>query len=478
MYSTSGLSGTKGPINPSNAGTLTLSEYQRMKDRILSGPLSEDQEQRQREKQDLQEKSNARVKNWPNTIQALRKKKDDARFEKFQKDEEERRKIDEEEAAYQAEIKKQILEKANKQIYDTQDRVKKFQSALLLADTLQEREEQIEISKRKKEISHMIEAKHYEMEQENMRLYDQKEIEKREIAEKKKKEAQKILQEQHKEFKLRYLKRLQEERIEGEIVKIKAKEELQKQKEEDQRRRQRVIDAQAETRKGNEQLQEIRRQERLKELQKEKEIEEFAKKKEEILEMRRIREEMKFNEKQAARQKIIDKQVEELRKLKSKEDEILNKQIKEAEIKAEENERIKREKRDELKRTIDHHQALSMAKRKQEKEQEIIDAKEFQQFWAKKNQELHQKDLEEKKNYKERCRLLAEHHKKAAEQKQRLLEEEIYKEFDEADKIKKTLKEEEEYFKSYASRALNEWDSNGKNIQPLLIELRKMKLQA
>jgi len=56
-----------------------------------------------------------------------------------------------------------------------------------------------------------------------------------------------------------------------------------------------------------------------------------------------------FSERQAARQKIIDAQVEQLRKIKNREDEILNKQIKEAEIKAEENERIKREKREELK---------------------------------------------------------------------------------------------------------------------------------
>lgn len=33
-------------------------------------------------------------------------------------------------------------------------------------------------------------------------------------------------------------------------------------------------------------------------------------------------------------------------------------------------------------------------------------------------------------------------------------------EFDEAEKIKRALKEEEEYFKSYAERALHEWDSN------------------
>lgn len=56
-----------------------------------------------------------------------------------------------------------------------------------------------------------------------------------------------------------------------------------------------------------------------------------------------------LSEKQAARQKIIDAQIEQLRKIKNREDEILNKQIKEAEIKAEEVERIKREKREELK---------------------------------------------------------------------------------------------------------------------------------
>ena len=79
-------------------------------------------------------KSLARVKNWPNTIQALRKKKDDARFERFQKEEEERRRIDLEEAQYQAQVKREILSKANKQIYETNDRVKSFQTAMLLAD--------------------------------------------------------------------------------------------------------------------------------------------------------------------------------------------------------------------------------------------------------------------------------------------------------------------------------------------------------
>lgn len=56
------------------------------------------------------------------------------RFERFKVDEEERRKIEQEEAIYQAEQKRQILEKANQQIYENNDRVRAFQSKILLTD--------------------------------------------------------------------------------------------------------------------------------------------------------------------------------------------------------------------------------------------------------------------------------------------------------------------------------------------------------
>ena len=109
-----------------------------------------------------------------------------------------------------------------------------------------------------------------------------------------------------------------------------------------------MLAAQDETRKANDLLQVLKHEERLKEIEQEKKIEAFAARKQEIAEMRRMREDLKFKERQDARQKIIDAQVERLRALKNREDEIINKQIKEAEIKAEENERIKREKRAQL----------------------------------------------------------------------------------------------------------------------------------
>lgn len=458
-----------------NTGVLTLNDFRSMREKIQDGTLTEDQERKLKEKQDLKDKSNARVKNWPNTIQALRRKKDDARFEKFRHEEEERRKIDEEEAKYQARIKEDILSKANKQIYETNDRVKSFQSAMLVADVEKEREAQIEINKRKKEIEKIIESKYFEQDLEVMRAYDEKEIEKKRIEEEKRAEAHRILREQHDEFKVRYLKKLQEEKMEGEIIKKKAVEEIEKQKLDEIKRKEKVIAAQEETRKANDHLNELRRIEKEKELQKEKEIEEFAKRKEEMVEMRKQREEMKFKEKQRARQKIIDDQVERLRVIKNKEDEILNKHIKEAEIKAEENERIKREKREQLARDIDKQITLTLEKKALEKEIQKIDDKNFQEFWKKKCLELEKKDLDDKQAYRERCKLLNEYHQKQAHSKEKKLEAEILKELEDAQRVKCALEDDERVFNSYAEKCLNEWQDNGKNIKPMLLELQKYK---
>lgn len=42
----------------------------------------------------MQDKSKNRVKNWPNTIDALRKKKDEERIKRLEEEELERRRVD------------------------------------------------------------------------------------------------------------------------------------------------------------------------------------------------------------------------------------------------------------------------------------------------------------------------------------------------------------------------------------------------
>lgn len=65
-----------------------------------------------------------------------------------------------------------------------------------------------------------------------------------------------------------------------------------------------------------------------------KRVEEYAKKKEALDQLRKDREEQKFQEKQQTRQKLIDHQAHVLKSIKNRETEILNKQVAEAEEKA------------------------------------------------------------------------------------------------------------------------------------------------
>ena len=66
--------------NKANAVVITMSELERIKD--MCQPVGQDwrQELKARERKELQEKSKAKVKKWPNTIEALRKKKEEDRF--------------------------------------------------------------------------------------------------------------------------------------------------------------------------------------------------------------------------------------------------------------------------------------------------------------------------------------------------------------------------------------------------------------
>ena len=78
----------------------------------------------------------------------------------------------------------------------------------------------------------------------------------------------------------------------------------------------------------------IKEAERLKEIEEEKKIEAFALKREQLENMKKEREEKRFQEKQATRQKMIDRQISDLQALKDNQEEVLNRQVAEAEDRA------------------------------------------------------------------------------------------------------------------------------------------------
>ena len=133
--------------------------------------------------------------------------------------------------------------------------------------------------------------------------------------------------------------------------------------------------------------------------------------------MRKLREQEIFRQKQEQKQKLIDAQTKRLAEIKKKEDEILNKQIKEAEIKAEQAELIKKQKQEQLKSKIDESIAQTLKKKRAQTAKDKQDDIDFQQFWHNKNLEIQKTELREKQEAMDRAKELQNFHLQQAELK-------------------------------------------------------------
>lgn len=362
-----------------------LSEFNRIKaSAAIETRTSNIEEDRQR----LKDLSQGKTQHWSNTILALRNKKEHDKFLKFEKEELERRKVDQEEAEFQSEVKKGVMDKAKKQLFERHNKVKTLHSKMLLADVLQERELQKEIDAHKREYHKEIEREFHNNVLQQCEEHDKKEAEKTRQLEAKRKQQHEVLKQQHEDFREKHVIRLMEDKIEGEIIKEKAKEQEKKARQEEEARRRKIREAQEQTRKGNEVLQEYKQQERLKELQEEEKIKMYNRQKEERERKRKDEQERKFAEKQKIRQQMIDKAVSDLAQKNEKESQRLNKDIEEARVKAENVEKEKREKIAKLKSTIDHHRDLFNRDRAIKKEKEVKEDKSFQTFWKERNKTI------------------------------------------------------------------------------------------
>ncbi|KAK9410705.1 coiled coil domain-containing protein [Crotalus adamanteus] len=132
---------------------LPKAEWQRIQDSITAREretariLAE-----KKARKDLHLKSQALVKNWTHTIAGVSQQKLKAKKVRQEREEEEKRKADLEEAKYQAQKRKEKIEEAKLQQYFENDRVKSFHRALLHSEVLKERDAQIEFKKQYKNL--------------------------------------------------------------------------------------------------------------------------------------------------------------------------------------------------------------------------------------------------------------------------------------------------------------------------------------
>lgn len=137
---------TVKPVDLRHVTVLPKADWERI---VNYNNTLEEEERRlyeeRKEQEALHLRSQEVVKNWTNTISGLRQKRLKAKKLREEKEEEEKQKIDLEEAQYQAEKRREAIEKARTKQYYQTDKVKTFHSALLLTEVIKERDAQMEL---------------------------------------------------------------------------------------------------------------------------------------------------------------------------------------------------------------------------------------------------------------------------------------------------------------------------------------------
>ena len=130
----SSIAGTEGKKSYVNISRYELYNIQQM----VAPP--EERETIWDRKRELQKKSNAKVAQWPNTLAARRKHKEEARSVRLAKLEADRRVNDKKVAKERAVDRQRRIDRANRTIYERTDRMKVLRSKRMSADVLKHRD--------------------------------------------------------------------------------------------------------------------------------------------------------------------------------------------------------------------------------------------------------------------------------------------------------------------------------------------------
>jgi len=407
------------------------------------------------EKDTLKELSEARKGTWNNTLEAQRNQREQAKAQRLDDEEEAKCVLDREEASIRATQRQAQIMRANKMLYDQTDRVKSFNSSLLLSDVLQERDLQIDLKRRVEETRERHEAVLVKEREKAWEVADYAEAAKadeRKRAALHQRDAQLLQIEQ---FKTQILAEMREDVAEGELIRRRAAEEEEEEKLRELRKREEAMRGAMETATANAALKEYKAGEAAAEAAMDRKIEQFARAKERKDAARRVHAEAKNAEKAAVRDAMVARMEADLIARQKKEVEAEDNAAERAEAARDASDALKAAERLEDLRVIElsrqQQLAIKAAERAREREREEL----FVRQWAQRNKRLQQAHV----------RQIARKIKKATMERELDLRASLAN--------TRRLEEEDELFDHYARVCMDEWESRGKSLRPMMVELGK-----
>jgi len=280
------------------------------------------------------------------------------------------------------------------------------------------------------------------------------------------------------DFRVRYVDNKRAEKREGELIKQRVEMHIAEEKRQEKDKKDEENKRAMQTLADNRKLQE---EKRISELQaredEEKRIQYFAEEKERKMKMRAEREAEIATQKQAVRQRMIDRQVAYLQSLRKNENERIAGQAREAEAKREAEISAKNDKmRQEIEAIRNSH--LQQLSEKQESKEKAKKAGELAaaKFRADYEAGVEADRAAEAARREKRLSLKATHLKQAKEKmyaKAKARDDELQ----EQEMVRMKLMEEDLLFDKYSQALIEQYKAEGKNVKPLLLELAAVKAQ-
>jgi len=466
-----------GPRKYNRPTYITLTDFMRIQNEI--NPINAEYENRKAYEKKLKKLSIAKAKNWKDSLEMKKKNEFEMAKKRFLNDELRRRQLDEEEKKYQNAQNDIIIQKARRQLFEEQDAVKSFNSKLLFCDTLKERDYQKEISDRKKQINEMMNKRFLENEKKKMDEYDKKIELKKILEEEKRKEIMNAMREQLQESKIKIIQDYQERMVEGRLMKINMQKALEEEKKLAELKEQRKKQMQKEYFEANERLKKEKKLKEEKELAEEKKIELFAIKKQQRDDLRKKVEDQKIKDKLDMHQKLIDLQLNNLMKIQKEKEEAFNRAIeansKQKDEKDEELERLNQQKKNKILQEIKENMLNSKKEKEEKRLKEKQDDLNYIEEFKKKLAFLETEERNEFLDKKRREKDLADYRRLQTEEKRRIALNDFEQINEDNYKQLKRLEMEDDDFIKYAEYWIQEYKRQGKNITPLLLELKRYK---
>ena len=388
---------------------------------MVAPPIHTDHQKDKLERKAL---SDARVAQWPNTLEAMRRNKDLARERRLEAEEAERLKEDKRLAAARAQERKIRIERANRMIYEKTDRMKVLKSQLMFADIVAHRDRQVEEKKYWGAMEKEMDGMWHQEIIRQCKEYDVKEAKEEAARKAKFKDIAAVQTRQLEEYKNAYIEQLRQEREEGIKIAEECVREVAEEKAKMQRIKDRDIANMVATRKGNEKLQELRKEFAKKEALEDAAIAKYAADKEKMQKMRSEREQEQFDRAQRKRQKIIDDAVAAMAAFSNQEETILAKQQAEARAKEDAKFADKARKQQEMRDAIEESRKMQNDMRQKQKDEDDALATEMQRRWKLRNEQLNADEKRERKEKRDNARAYQAFLLKQAEEKKRERREE------------------------------------------------------